>query len=167
MNRLQLGLLITLAAGCKPAANPADTTAVAAMPAQASAADIIAIRDASKAWYGHYNAHHPDSVAALYADDAVLMMPGAPAARGRDAIKAAYEKDIAASEKSGISDNQGKDSEVSVSGDIGWESNTYTLTDKAGKQIEAGKYVTVFARKDGKWMIVRDIWNSNGTSPAT
>ena len=167
MNRLAVGLSIILVSGCKPAANSPDTTAVAVAPAQASAADIVAIRDISKAWYAHYNAHHPDSVAALYADDAILMMPGTPAISGRSAIRAAYEKDIAAFAKSGYSDNQGKDSNVSVSGDVGWESNTYTITDKAGKQIEAGKYVTVFGRKDGKWVITRDIWNSDGASPAT
>lgn len=158
---------LALVAGCNPAPKAADSTAVAAAPAgQVSAADIVAVRDVSTAWYAHYNAHHPDSVAALYADDAVLMMPGQPAARGRDAIRAAYAKDIAAMEKAGNSDNQGKNSEISVSGDLGYESNSYTITDKAGKQIDAGKYVTVFGRKDGKWMIVRDIWNSDASSPA-
>lgn len=164
-NHLVLSLSISLLAACSGGAKSADSTATAAAPVEASAADVIAIRDISKAWYAHYNAHHPDSVAALYADNAILMMPGAPAARGRDAIRTALAKDIAATEKAGYSDNQGKDSNISVSGSIGWESNTYTITDKAGKQIEAGKYVTVFARKDGKWVIVRDIWNSDGASP--
>jgi ketosteroid isomerase-like protein len=27
--------------------------------------------------------------------------------------------------------------------------------------VDAGKYVTVFQRKDGKWRIIRDIWNSD------
>ena len=57
-------------------------------------------------------------------------------------------------------------SEIGASGDVAWESNTFTITDKAGKQIDAGKYVTVFAKKDGKWAIVRDIWNSD-MGPAT
>jgi len=161
---LVLGLGIILVGGCKPAAPAADTTAVAAAPS-ASAADVVAVQDMSKAWYAHYNAHHPDSVAALYAEDAILMMPGVPMARGRDAIRAAYTKDIAAMEKSGNSDNRGNDSNITVSGDTGWESNTYTITDKSGKVIETGKYVTVFGRKDGKWAIVRDIWNNDG-SPA-
>ena len=54
----------------------------------------------------------------------------------------------------------------SASGDLAYESNTFTITDKAGKKIDSGKYVTVFARKDGKWVIVRDIWNSDA-GPAT
>ena len=169
MNRpgmgLVSGLAIIFAVGCKPAEQPASTPAATAP--QASAADVVAVRDIARAWYAHYNAHHPDSVAALYADDAVLMMPGAPLISGRSAIRDAYAKDIAAAEKAGISDNQGKDSNISVSGDIGWESNTYTITDKTGKQLEAGKYLTVFGRKDGKWMIVRDIWNSDALPPKT
>ena len=56
--------------------------------------------------------------------------------------------------------------QVAASGDLAYESNTFTITDKAGKKIDSGKYVTVFARKDGKWVIVRDIWNSDA-GPAT
>ena len=56
--------------------------------------------------------------------------------------------------------------QTAASGDLAYESNTFTITDKAGKKIDSGKYVTVFARKDGKWVIVRDIWNSDA-GPAT
>src|SRR5689334_8180003 len=165
---LALLLGTALIAGCNAAPKPPDAAAAPAAPAgQVSAADIKAVRDLNASWFAHYNAHHPDSLAALYAEDAVLMMPGQPTIRGRDAIKTAYAKDIADMVKYGYSNNQGKNSEVTVSGDIGWESNTFTVTDKTGKRIDAGKYVTVFGRKDGKWVIVRDIWNSDDPSPST
>jgi uncharacterized protein (TIGR02246 family) len=126
-----------------------------------SAEDIMAVKAVNAAWFAHYNAHHADSLAALYADDAVLMMPGAAMIRGHDAIQAAYKKDLDATAKAGYTNNQGKQSEITVSGDLGYESNTFNMTDKAGKQVDAGKYVTVFGRKNGKWMIVRDIWNTD------
>jgi hypothetical protein len=34
--------------------------------------------------------------------------------------------------------------------DLGWEWNTFTLTDKSGATIDKGKYVTVFARRNEK-----------------
>jgi uncharacterized protein (TIGR02246 family) len=160
-----LGVILSI--GCNREPKAVDVPAAAGAIIQASAGDIVAIRGITTSWFANYNAHHADSLAALYADDAVLMMPGAPSVKGRDAIKAAYAKDMAAMEKSGYTNNQGKDSNVMVSGDIGWESNVFRVTDKAGKQIGTGKYVTVFARKDGKWLIVRDIWNMDSPSSTT
>jgi hypothetical protein len=32
--------------------------------------------------------------------------------------------------------------------------------------VDAGKYITVFQRKDGKWVIIRDTWNSDGAPAA-
>jgi len=53
-------------------------------------------------------------------------------------------------------------SRESVSGDLGWEWGTFTVTNKSGATVDKGKYVTVCAKKDGKWLIIRDIWNSDG-----
>ena len=53
----------------------------------------------------------------------------------------------------------GPNPKFTVSGDMGSEWNTFTMTDKSGKTVAAGKYITVFARKDGKWLISHDIWN--------
>ena len=55
---------------------------------------------------------------------------------------------------------------VSASTIVRWESGTFTATDKSGATIDAGKYITVFQRKDGKWLIVRDTWNSDNPPPA-
>ena len=51
--------------------------------------------------------------------------------------------------------------DVGVSGDLGWIWNTFTAKDKAGATVDAGKYLTLFSRKDGQWRIIRDIWNSD------
>jgi uncharacterized protein (TIGR02246 family) len=141
-------------AGCARTAPPADT-----------AADEAAIRAMNPAWFTAYNAGDADAVAALYADDGVLNIPGAPAARGRAAIREALVKDIAATAAAGLTNNQGPSPEFGVSGDLGWEWNTFTVTDQSGATIDTGKYVTVYGKKDGKWQIIRDIWNSD-TPPA-
>ncbi len=87
-------------------------------------------------------------------------------ARGTAAIKDAYTKDIAAMTKAGLVEAQGSNDDIGVSGDMAWQWNTFTITDKSGKTVDTGKYVTVFQRKNGKWMIIRDIWNSDSAPAA-
>lgn len=146
--------LVVLAGCAKTAPTAAD-----------AAADETAIRAIDTAWFKAYNAGDVDGVTALYAEDAVLNIPGAPAARGAAAIREAYAKDIAAAAAGGLTDTQSPSAEFGVSGDLGWEWNTYTVTDKSGTTVDTGKYVTVFGKKNGKWYIIRDIWNSD--TPAT
>ena len=126
------------------------------------AADEASIRSINPAWFKAYNAGDAEAVAALYADDAVLNIPGVPATRGRTAIREALAKDIAGSVAGGLTNIPGPSPEFGVSGDLGWEWSTYSVTDKSGSTVDRGKYVTVYARKEGKWLIIRDIWNSNG-----
>jgi ketosteroid isomerase-like protein len=59
---------------------------------------------------------------------------------------------------------QGSSSDVGVSGDLAWQWGTYTIADKSGATVETGKFTTLFQRKDGKWMIIRDTWNSDAPS---
>ncbi len=126
-----------------------------------AAADEQAIRAINPAWFKAYNARDVDGIVALYADDAVLNAPGIPVARGSAAIREVFVKDVAAATAAGITFNPGASPEFGVSGDLGWEWNTFTITDTAGATLDAGKYVTVYGRKDGKWHIIRDIWNSD------
>lgn len=49
--------------------------------------------------------------------------------------------------------------------DLTWQWGTYQNNDKSGAAVDAGKYLTVFQRRDEKWMIIRDTWNSD-TAPA-
>ncbi len=164
---LCIGILFL--AACSPAAKPAadsTITATAAAGTTAATDDSQGVRDVNAAWFKAYNAHDATALSVLYADDAVLYMPGMPMARGREAIKAAYQKDLDAMAKAGYMNNMGTTSEAATSGDLGYEANTFTVTDKTGKKIDTGKYVTVFMRKDGKWQITRDIWNSDMPAPA-
>jgi ketosteroid isomerase-like protein len=158
--------IIALSACTKGASSAADSTStVATGAAPDAAADEQAIRAVSASWWKAYNAHDVDGVVALYADDAVENPPGVLAARGSPAIRDLFQKDIQAMTAAGYTNTPGPNGEFGASGDLGWEWNTYTLTDKSGATIDKGKYVTVFARRNGKWMIIRDIFNSD-TPPA-
>lgn len=145
--------LALLALECNQQQQPAPDT---------RAADEATIRTINPAWFKAYNAGDVKSIVALYAEDAVVNGPGAPAARGQAAIREYFMKDVAASTAAGTTLNVGSKTDAGVSGGLGWEWGTFTATDKAGTTVDRGKYVTVYARTDGKWLIIRDIWNSDG-----
>jgi len=126
-----------------------------------TAADETAARAVNIAWFKAYNAGDGAAVAALYSEDAVLNAPSAPAARGKASISEYFVKGAAASAAAGVALVDGPTSDVGVSGDLAWQSGTFKATDKTGAALDTGKYLTVFQRKDGKWMIVRDTWNSD------
>jgi uncharacterized protein (TIGR02246 family) len=129
------------------------------------AADEAAIRAADSAWFSAHNAGDTDAVAALYADDAVISTPGAAPARGTAAVRDAIAKDVADMKAGGITLAASSTPDLGVSGDLGWIWNTFTVKDKSGATVDTGKYLTLLARRDGRWVIIRDIWNSD--SPPT
>ena len=140
----------------------------------APTADEAAIRAQSVSWAKAYNGGDAAAVAAQYADDAILLPPGAPAVRGRPAILAFFSKDVAESKAAGVVFNINPKTDVGVSGNMGWESGSYTVTVK-GAVVEAGKFLSVSRKKDGKWQYIRDTWNADAppapsappTPPAT
>lgn len=131
----------------------------------ASAADpateVAALHAVDQAWGKAYNAGDVDTVASLYDEQALLLPPGAPAAKGRAAIRAFFAKDTAASAKDGLTISLGAKPAGGVSGEMGWASGTYVVKDKSGHIVDVGKYLSVSMKKGGKWLYVRDTWNSD------
>ena len=126
----------------------------------AASADEAAVRELSTSWAKAYNGGDAKAVAALYAEDAIFMPPGAPAVKGRAAILAYMTKDIAGSKAGGVVFNVNPKTDAGVAGDLGWESGTYTVTVK-GAVVESGKFLSVSRKKDGKWHYIRDTYNSD------
>jgi len=149
-SRLVLALVIS-GAGSAPAA---------------PATEVEAIHAADDAWNKAHNAGDVDGVVALYDEHAVLMPPGAPAVIGRSAIRAYYAKDMAESTNAGITISQGANPDGGASGDWGWASGTYTVKDKDGRVLDTGKYLSVSKKVTGRWLYVRDTWNSDGPAAA-
>jgi uncharacterized protein (TIGR02246 family) len=124
--------------------------------------EVAAIHAVDQVWVKAYNAGDVDTIASLYDEHAVLLPPGAPPAHGRAAIRAFLAKDMAASAKDGVTFSLGAKPDGGVSGDMGWASGTYTVKDKSGRVVQTGKYLSVSRKKDGKWLYIRDTWNSDG-----
>jgi uncharacterized protein (TIGR02246 family) len=144
--------------------------ATASFSIQSFAADeakeIAALRAVDQEWAKAYNAGNADAVANLYDEQAVLLPPGAPASKGRAAIRAFFAKETAESQKAGVKFVLDVKPAGGVSGDMGWQSGTYVVKDKAGSVVDTGKYLSVSVKKGGKWLYLRDTWNSDGAPAA-
>lgn len=129
-----------------------------------AADDAATIKSNTEAWFKAFNAGNADAVAAAYADDAVVMAPGSPPASGKAAIKQLIAKEIAGAKSGGVTLAQGKLNDVGIKGDMAWHAGTYSVM-KGGTAVDTGGYMEVLQKKGGKWLIVRDLWNSS-TPPA-
>jgi len=96
---------------------------------------------------------------ALYADDAVLMPPNAPAFNGRAAVQQFWGGLLA----TGSTDVDLVPDDIQVSGNMAVERGHYEVTKPFR---DSGKYVVVWRKRAGKWLITHDIFNSNLTPPA-
>ena len=126
-----------------------------------TAADVAALKADPSAWFDAYNAGNADGVANLYAEDAVLMAPGAPGVTGRAAIRDYISSDIAISKSTGLVMNLGEVTGVGVAGDTGWLSGTFSVADGSGSIVDNGKFLSVYSRTADGWKLIRDTWNSD------
>ena len=149
-NALFVTLTVSALAACAP--RPADTTA-----------DEAALKAGTEAWIAAYTVGDADKMVALYADDAIVMPPDAPAAAGHDAMRTYLAADSAASRAAGIKLVLGA-SASGVSGDLGWHSGVFKATDATGATVGSGKYNEVWHKANGKWLLIRDIWNNDAPS---
>jgi ketosteroid isomerase-like protein len=130
-------------------------------PAPDMAADQAKLQSDALIWFEHYAKADADGMAKLYAEDALLMPPGAPAVTGRPGIKTFLGEDAAKSKAAGISLKNGSVTGTGVHGDSGWISGTYKVVDASGATIDGGSYLSVHRRTNGAWLYIRDIWNSD------
>lgn len=137
--------------------------AVGSWAAAPDSAELSVLQAVDQSWVKAYNAGDANAVAGLYAQDAVLMPPGAPAVRGQNAIRTFFVSDIAESKKAGVTFRLTGHPDGGVSGNWGWCSGTYSVTDKAGHVVEVGKYLSVSRKEGGSWHYVRDTWNADSS----
>ena len=142
---------IAATSGCTPTPPAAPDTA----------ADTAKLQADALSWFEHFSRADADGMANLYAEDALLMPPGAPAVTGRPGIKAFLGEEASKSKAAGISLKNVSVTGTGVHGDIGWVSGTYKVLDPSGATIDSGNYLSVHRRTNGAWPYIRDIWNSD------
>ena len=129
-----------------------------------TAAEEAALKAATATWLEAYNAGDVEKIVALYAEDGVLMPPHAAVATGHAAIRAFLTADTAGAKAAGVKLVPGA-TVAGVAGDTGWESGSYTATDASGATVDSGSYLSVSRKVNGKWLYIRDTYNSDRPLP--
>jgi ketosteroid isomerase-like protein len=124
-------------------------------------ADEAALTAGTDTWFEGFNSGDVEKMIALYSDDAVVMPPHAPATSSRDALRAFLTTDVGGARSAGVVLVNGA-STTGVSGNVGWHQGVYTVKSATGEVLDSGSYMEAWRKgADGKWLIVRDIWNSD------
>ncbi len=126
---------------------------------QPSSDTQAAIAGAIEAWESAWNAGDGAGIAALYADDAMLLPPGGEPVEGREAIQAFLQSAI---DEAGVQTAL-KTRELESYGDVAIEVGSYVDTGADGAHVDHGKYMAWWKKVDGSWRLFREIWNSSMT----
>lgn len=118
------------------------------------------IASISELWAREWSARHPETVLALYADDAVFYAPD----RGRVSGRAAINDLFNLMQGMVIPSIAMHSTRSQIAGALAYDSGTFeeTLTMKAdgSKQNYHGTYLIVLRREAGKWLIIEHMWNN-------
>lgn len=140
--------LLLLAAACRPAGTPAGD-------------DDRALRDVVVRYEAASNEGDAAALAALYADDALLLPPDGEMVSGRAAILEFWQDGI----EPGIS------FEVvgsRATGGSGYVVGRFLVEATETAPADSGKYVLCLQRQqDGGWLVVADIWNATPSADET
>ena len=130
--------------------------ALLALPAATQAQDIRSDIDALNAqWVATFNRGDAAGMAQLYTEQATLLPSGAPMAKGRAAIQAAWQSAFDA----GFRKVAVRMRQLDQFGDAAREIGEFSL-DAPGGRME-GKYVVLWRRVGSAWRLDTDIWNPN------
>jgi len=137
------------------------TTSARAADAPPPVSDEAAIRKAGERWNTAFEALNVDALAAFYAADAILMPETAQAVTGPKGIRGFLKVYAGLMTESGYKPYIDSRIDVGVSGNLGYRSGYYWVTDKAKTKIDSGKWLEIWRKKDGKWLITKNMWNSD------
>jgi len=158
--RFSRALLFGIIAGATVGCNSGKSESA---PAALSDTDVAAIRAGDSTFMAAANAGNVDALVAVYANDAVLLPPNAPAQRGQDAIRTFWGGLLKAYT---MKFELGSDV-VEGRGDLAYNVGHYRFTavpkDKANPGMaDEGKFVEILKKQsDGSWKYAVDMYNSD------
>jgi uncharacterized protein (TIGR02246 family) len=115
-----------------------------------------------------FNKKDVSDLLGYYADDAVMIAPGEPTAKGKKELQAALTQLV--SDPAFSLHFRANEIRVAKSGDLAYTQGTYVLTatdPESHKTInDKGSYVTTYGKQaDGSWKILTDIITSQSPMP--
>jgi ketosteroid isomerase-like protein len=122
-----------------------------------------ALLQTDKVWASVVGSRDVDKIVSYWADDAIVLPPGAPALVGKQAIREFVTQSL---EMPGFSISwEANQAAVSASGDMGYTvgTNRVTMAAADGTPVTTvGKAVAVWRKEpNGTWRCVLDIWNAD------
>lgn len=130
----------------------------AAAPAGAQAAD--------EAWRKAITANDLEGIMAVYSEDAVMWLPDAPEAKGREAIRKSYAAMLAANT---VTAATFANTHYQTSGDfsVGWGDFTLALSPKSGGDpvTLSGRFSVIARNEAGTWVYVVDHASAHPAPP--
>lgn len=99
------------------------------------------------------------TIVAFYTDDAVSMSNNKPMLTGKAAIQKDIEADFAKRKETVVVAYETLD--VYGNETVVTETGKTTVKDATGKVTYTGKYMVVWEKRNGKWLVVRDIYNDD------
>lgn len=119
------------------------------------------IREQGERWIEAARAEDAEGLAALYAEDALFLPPGAAPMSGRDTIRSLFEAQFAAMD----AEYDFEIDAIVVADGWAWRRGSYRATARTGDGSTTrvdDKFVDIWRRdSDGRWRIAVDIWNAN------
>jgi uncharacterized protein (TIGR02246 family) len=136
-----------------------------ASTARTQQSDARAIRALSDQWQRDVAAQNVDAIVALHTSDAVVMMSHAPLAKGSAEIRAMWAEGV---KTPGLVLHWTPTKIEVASPTVATEYGTYTesFDTPQGKGTDAGNYVTIWHKINGKWRVALDAPNTTIPLPA-
>ncbi|GGD26541.1 hypothetical protein GCM10011343_15970 [Flavobacterium orientale] len=128
---------------------------------EAPAVDADAIKTEIQALEDAYatasNARDVDGIMTYYADDAVSYPSEKAPVVGKEAMRASIQEDLLSYPKGSTVSYSVKDVFVSNDGSLVTEIGSYTSLDSLGGKARTGHYMSLFEKRDGKYVCIRDM----------
>jgi ketosteroid isomerase-like protein len=129
-------------------------------PAKPDLAQIrTEIQALENAYAAGLNAKDANAVIVYYADDAISMVNNAPIAIGHDALLKMAQDEIASDTANTKASFEVVD--LFAAGDLAVETGKATFSDSTGNVLKTGKYMSLFEKRDGRYVCIRDIYNDD------
>ena len=139
---------------------------VSSMSLATAAAGPAGAQAVDEAWRKAITANDLNALIAVYAEDAVMWLPDAPEAKGREAIRKSYAGLLAANTVTGATLSN---THYQTSGNlsVGWGDFSLTLSPKAGGNpvTLTGRFSVIARNEGGTWVYVVDHASADSAPP--
>ncbi|WP_291115740.1 YybH family protein [Flavobacterium sp. UBA6135] len=150
---MTLGICMLLMVACNTKSE-APVEEAPAVDADAIRTEIQTLEDAYAA---ASNSRDVDGIMTYYSDDAISYPSEKAPVVGKEAMKASIQEDLVSYPKGSTVSFAVKDLFISDDGTLVTEIGSYTALDSLGNKTRTGHYMSLFEKRDGKYVCIRDI----------